>query len=74
LRSGEARLQIEQVRQQFAEQVSSDLTETRNRVSELRQRFVMVAHKLTGSKVRAPQGGILQNLQVHTVGGVDPAG
>lgn len=67
---GEARLQIEQVRQQFAEQVSSDLTETQNRISELRQRFVMVAHKLSVSKVRAPQDGVVQNLQVHTVGGV----
>ena len=67
---GEARLQIEQVRQQFAEQVSTDLTETQTRISELRQRFVMVGHKLNVSKVRAPQDGVVQNLKVHTVGGV----
>jgi HlyD family secretion protein/epimerase transport system membrane fusion protein len=67
---GESELQIEQVRQQFAEQVSNDLTETQNKIAELRQRFVMAAHKLTVSKVRAPQDGVVQNLGVHTVGGV----
>ncbi|WP_051432344.1 HlyD family type I secretion periplasmic adaptor subunit [Rhodovibrio salinarum] len=67
---GEARLQIEQVRQQFSEQVSNDLTEVRNKIAELRQRFVMAAHKLSVSKVRAPQDGVVQNLNVHTVGGV----
>lgn len=66
----EARLQIEQVRQEFNEKVSNALAEVGAQISELRQRLVVTAQKLKRTTIRAPQDGVVQNMKVHTVGGV----
>ena len=66
----EARLQIEQVRQEFNEKVSNALAEVGAKISELRQRLVVTAQKLQRTTIRAPQDGVVQNMRVHTVGGV----
>lgn len=66
----EARLQIQQVRQQFNEKVAKALSETEDQIAELRQRLVVAGQKLQRTAIRAPQDGVVQNLTVHTVGGV----
>jgi HlyD family secretion protein/epimerase transport system membrane fusion protein len=70
----EARLQIEQVRQQFMEKVAQALSEVEDQIAELRQRFVVAAQKLSRTGIRAPQDGVVQNMTIHTVGGVIRAG
>lgn len=70
----EARLQIEQVRQQFNEKVAQALSETEDQIAELRQRLVVAGQKLQRTAIRAPQDGVVQNMTVHTVGGVIRAG
>ena len=70
----EARLKIEQTRQEFNEKVSQALSETEDEIGELRQRLVVAAQKLERTAVRAPQDGVVQNMTVHTVGGVVRAG
>jgi HlyD family secretion protein/epimerase transport system membrane fusion protein len=70
----EASLQIEQIRQEFNEKVAQALSETQNQIGELRQRLVVAAQKLERTAIRAPQAGVVQNMTVHTVGGVVRAG
>lgn len=70
----EARLRVEQIRQEFNEKVAQALSEAQNEVGELRQRLVVAAQKLERTAIRAPQSGVVQNMTVHTVGGVIRAG
>jgi len=70
----EARLQIEQIRQEFNEKIAQALSETEDEIGELRQRLVVAAQKLERTAIRAPHTGVVQNLRVHTVGGVVQAG
>lgn len=66
----EAQLQIEQIRQQFNEKVAQALSEVEDQLSELRQRLVVTSLKLSRTSIRAPQDGVVQNMKVHTIGGV----
>jgi HlyD family secretion protein/epimerase transport system membrane fusion protein len=70
----EARLQIEQIRQEFNEKVAQALSEVQDQIGELRQRLVVAAQKLERTAIRAPQSGVVQNMTIHTVGGVVRAG
>ena len=70
----EARLQIEQLRQEFNQEVARSLSEVEDQVAELRQQLVVAAQKLERTAIRAPQDGVVQDLTVHTVGGVVRAG
>jgi HlyD family type I secretion membrane fusion protein len=70
----EARLQIEQARAQFAEQVSRDLPAVRKTVGELRERVVATSDVLRRMEIRAPQAGVVQGSKVFTAGGVIRAG
>ena len=66
----EARLQIDQTRAQFTEQVSRDLPTVRKTVGELRERAVATADVLRRMEIRAPQAGIVQGSRIFTAGGV----
>ena len=70
----EARAQIEQIRQQFNEKIAESLSNAEDQIAELRQRLVVAAQKLERTAIRAPQAGVVQNMTVHTVGGVVRAG
>jgi HlyD family type I secretion membrane fusion protein len=70
----EARLQIDQTRAQFAEQVSRDLPAVRKSVGELRERVVATSDVLRRVEIRAPQAGVVQGSRVFTAGGVVRAG
>ncbi|MBU2583167.1 MAG: HlyD family type I secretion periplasmic adaptor subunit [Alphaproteobacteria bacterium] len=71
---GEAKLQIIQTRQQFQEEVIDGLREVRVQIPELRERHRMAQDIVDRLVIRAPLSGVVQNLQVHTVGGVVRAG
>lgn len=71
---GEAKLQIIQTKQKFQEEVIDGLREVRVQIPELRERMLMAQDVVNRLEIRAPLSGVVQNLQVHTVGGVVRAG
>ena len=70
----ETNLQIIQVDQDLRSEVGKDLGETRAKFSEFVERKVATDDQLKRVDIRAPQSGIVQQLTVHTVGGVIAAG
>jgi len=70
----ETELQILQVDQDLRSEVGKDLGDTRSKVSEFVERKVATADQLRRVDIRAPQDGIVQQLAVHTIGGVIAAG
>ena len=70
----ETELQIIQVDQDLRSEVAKDLGETRAKVSEFVERKAATDDQLKRTEIRAPQNGIVQQLTVHTVGGVVAAG
>ena len=71
---GEARSQIISLRQRFREDVVARYQAIHAAASDLRQRLAVAEDVLASIEVKAPQSGILQNLKVHTSGGVVRAG
>lgn len=67
---GEAELQKIQVRKTFREEVVAELREVQARVFDLEERQVAAADELKRVELRAPQGGTVVGLDVHTLGGV----
>jgi HlyD family secretion protein len=70
----ETELQILQVDQDLRSEVGKDLGDTRTKVSEFVERKIATDDQLKRINIRAPQDGIVQQLTVHTVGGVVAAG
>lgn len=71
---GETNLQIQQVRKQFLEDVNTQILEARQKISDLRQRFVVANDVFDRLVVRAPLAGYVQNQKVFTVGAVIQSG
>ena len=67
---GEARLQIEQLQQKFAEDVNTSLLETRGKIADFRERARVTKDVLRRVDIYAPRAGTVQNVKVSTVGGV----
>ena len=67
---GESELQIIQLEQRFREEVVNDLREVRNEVKQLQERLVVARDVLRRSEILAPLDGEIQELTVHTIGGV----
>ncbi len=70
----ETELQILQLDQDFRTDVLKDTRETQGKIAELRERVTAAEDQLKRVDIRAPQSGIVQQLNVHTVGGVIQAG
>jgi len=70
----EIELQILQIDQDLRSEVGKDLAETRTKVSEFVERKVATEDQLKHIDIRAPQNGVVQQLGVHTIGGVVAAG
>jgi HlyD family secretion protein len=66
----ETELQILQLDQDFRTDVLKDLRETQGRIAELQERTNAAADELKRTDIRAPQAGIVYQIQAHTVGGV----
>ena len=67
---GEAESQIINSEQRFREQITAELRDTQAEISDLRERVIVANDILHRIEIRAPLSGIVQNLLVHTVGGV----
>ena len=67
---GEAKIEILQLRQEFVENVAEQLRQARLTLADARERHTIAADIYDRVELRAPQDGIIQNLTVHTLGGV----
>jgi HlyD family secretion protein len=70
----ETELQIFQLHDDFISQVLKDLREAQGKIAELSERKTAAQDQLKRIDIRAPQSGIVNQLSVHTVGGVINSG
>jgi epimerase transport system membrane fusion protein len=67
---GETRMQILQYDRQFRSEVVTELSETQSRLKDVRERYTALQDVVTRTVVRAPESGIINGLQIHTIGAV----
>ena len=67
---GETELQVEQIKQKFLEEASRDLVDTREKLRDLRNKFVVAQDVLRRLDILSPVAGRVQNLKVFTIGAV----
>ncbi len=70
----EAKLKIIELDQQVRTDAQRELRDVEGRIAELRERVVAAKDRLSRMEVRAPVSGFVNELRVHTVGGVISAG
>jgi protease secretion system membrane fusion protein len=66
----ELKLRIMQRRQDYQKEVQSMLSDTRKEATALHDRLAALDYTVRETNIRAPISGTVQNLSVHTVGGV----
>ena len=71
---GETRQKIIQIKNDYRTELSAELTKEANLSFESGDRLVSVRDQVARTRIPAPQGGKVINMQVHTVGGVVPSG
>jgi len=71
---GETKLQIDQLKKKFAEDVNSSIVDVRQKIADLREKVTVSQDVLNRIEVRAPRSGVVQNVKVATIGGVVRAG
>jgi HlyD family type I secretion membrane fusion protein len=67
---GETQQQMNQLRQQFSQDVSKDMSEVQMQSADVRQKYAVAQDAARRVNVVAPMDGVAQNLKVFTVGGV----
>jgi len=70
----ETKIQILQIDQDMRTEVGKDLADIRGKMAELVEKRVSAEDMLKRIDIRAPQNGMVHQLDVHTVGGVITAG
>ena len=70
----ETKIQILQIDQDMRTEVGKDLADIRGKSAELVEKKVAAEDQLKRIDIRAPQNGMVHQLDVHTVGGVVSAG
>jgi HlyD family secretion protein len=70
----ETKIQILQIEQDMRTEVGKDLADIRGKSAELVEKKVAAEDQLKRIDIRAPQSGMVHQLDVHTVGGVISAG
>lgn len=66
----ETELQIIQLDKDFRTEVLKDLRDAQGKIAELTERLVAAQDQLKHIDIRAPRDGVVNQLAVHTVGGV----
>ena len=66
----ETELQIIQLDKDFTTEVLKDLREAQGKIAELTERLVAAQDQLKRVNIVAPQDGVVDQLAIHTVGGV----
>ncbi|GJD95455.1 HlyD family type I secretion periplasmic adaptor subunit [Methylobacterium iners] len=71
---GEAGLQVAQLKQKLQEANTAQLLDTRQKISELREKLLVAQDVLQRHEVRASHRGVVQGLKVYTIGQVIRSG
>jgi epimerase transport system membrane fusion protein len=71
---GETRLQILQQDKDFLNEVVNELGEVRTRLKDSEERAVALRDIVRRTSITAPADGIVNGMQIHTIGGVVRAG
>jgi HlyD family secretion protein len=66
----ETRLQMIQIDQDLRSEVAKEMRDIQGKVAELVEKRVAAQDQLSRIDVRSPQDGVVQQLSVHTIGGV----
>ena len=66
----ELKLRILQREQEFQQEVQSQLSEIQKEATSLAERLASLDYTVSEIEIRAPIGGFVQNVKVHTIGGV----
>jgi HlyD family secretion protein len=66
----ETALQIIQIDKDFSTDVLKDLRDAQGKIAELTERLIAARDQLKRVDILAPQDGVVNQLSVHTVGGV----
>lgn len=67
---GEIEAQIIGQKQTFMKEVVAQLSEVQAHLSDLRPRLAAMNDTVERGTIKAPVGGIVANLQIHTIGGI----
>ncbi len=67
---GETRLQILQQQREMQNEVVNRLSEVQTNLKDVSERINALEHVVSRTVVRAPEAGIVNGMQVHTIGGV----
>jgi epimerase transport system membrane fusion protein len=70
VRIGETRLQILQQEREFRNEVVTELSEVQTNLKDIRERITALEDVVSRTVIRAPESGIVNGMQVHTIGGV----
>lgn len=66
----ELKLRVLQRQQDYQKEVQSQLSDIQKEAAALQDRLISLDYTLDNTQIRAPIDGIVQNIKVHTVGGV----
>ncbi len=67
---GETRLQILQQDKEFRNDVVTELSSTQSALKDIQERITALEDVVTRTVVRAPESGVVNGMQYHTLGGV----
>ena len=70
LQINETELQIVQTNQKFSSDVAKDLSDVQAQVFDLLEKAAALKDRLSRVVIRAPEGGMVLDMKVHTIGGV----
>ncbi|MBS0236085.1 MAG: HlyD family type I secretion periplasmic adaptor subunit [Proteobacteria bacterium] len=70
----EANLQLINVENDYMREVNDALKDAQTKVQELQEQHRAAAEVLSRTSIKAPNAGIITNLDFHTIGGVIPPG
>ncbi|MCZ4271946.1 HlyD family type I secretion periplasmic adaptor subunit [Maritalea porphyrae] len=71
---GETELQIIQTEQQYKERANAEFKEVNSQIQELQENLKVAVEVVDRLEIRAPVSGSVQNIKVHTAGGVVRSG
>jgi epimerase transport system membrane fusion protein len=74
LQIGETQLQILQLNQQLKNEVATELAQVQTELRDLRERLVTFEDRVNRTSIRSPASGVVNGMQVHTLGGVISSG
>jgi epimerase transport system membrane fusion protein len=71
---GETRLQILQQDSEFLNEVVNELSDTQSRLQDVTERITALEDIVSRTVITAPETGVINGMQVHTIGGVIGSG